>query len=299
MAAVVEDIMGGDRRRTLRVGRIATLVLAVLVALTTVALALSTPARNGWVTDEAGILDADTANALATRLIDLQRKTGDEVIVVTLSGLQGASIETWGNVLGESWNVGKAGGGDKGVLLIVAPNDRQVRIAVGYGLGNRISDSTAAAIIGDHILPYFRSGDFTAGIKAGVESIALQLDSSGAASTVNVERGAEPIRTSLSALWSRWKPSASTLKTLIWVGVVIVVLFFVASVSPSGGYRRRWDDDDDYNSTWGNNNRSSYRGSSWSSSNSSSGGRSSWSSSSSSSGGSSHSSFGGGATGKW
>src|SRR4051812_2635660 len=152
------------------------LLLAVLVAISPVAFALTSPERNGWVTDQAGILDAGTASAIATRLIDLQRNTGDEVVVVTLSGLQGASIETWGNLLGESWRVGRNGGHDTGVLLIVAPNDRKVRIAVGYGLGNRISDSIAAAIISDHILPYFKQGDFARGVKAGVDSIAIQLD---------------------------------------------------------------------------------------------------------------------------
>ncbi len=152
------------------------LLLVIFLAISPGAFALTTPERNGWVTDEAGILDANTASAIATRLVDLQRDTGDEVVVVTLRSLQGASIETWGNMLGESWRVGRSGGNDAGVLLIVAPNEREVRIAVGYGLGNRISDSIATMIIADHILPYFRQGDFARGVRAGVDSIALQLD---------------------------------------------------------------------------------------------------------------------------
>jgi uncharacterized protein len=269
------------------------LLLFVLLAISPAAFAFSAPERTGWVTDEAGILDSDTAAALAATLSDLQRKTGDEVVVVTLKSLQGASIETWGNVLGESWGIGRSNGHDTGALLIVAPNDRKVRIAVGYGLGNRISDAIADAIITDHILPYFRQGDFVQGVKSGVGSIVLQLDRASGTTTVpsstDVERGAYPVKFQQPSFWQwlRWKltPSHHTKVIAFWVAVVVIVLVLMMMTNFGGGRRRYYDDDG-----WG----SSSSGGGWSSS--SGGGSSSSGGGSSSSGGGS---FGGGATGSW
>jgi uncharacterized protein len=266
-------------------------VLGVLLCalLATVAFAFTTPERNGWVTDQAKILAAADAAGIAGLLEEHQRETGDEVVVVTLDSLQGAAIETWGNVLGESWGVGRANH-DTGVLLIVAPNDRKVRIAVGYGLTNRISDSVAAMIIADHIIPYFKQGDFSAGVHAGVNSILLQLDRSrgvtAAPTTVDVERGAYPVQFRQPSFWEwlRWKLTPSHDAKIIAIFIVIFVVVFiwmVLNVNNIGSGRRRYYDDDD--DSWGSSNHHS-----------SGGGFSSGSGSSHSSG-----SFGGGATGSW
>jgi uncharacterized protein len=271
------------------------LLLFVLLAIAPAAFAFTAPERTGWVTDEAGILDSDTAAALAATLSDLQRKTGDEVVVVTLNSLQGASIETWGNVLGESWGIGRSNGHDTGALLIVAPNDRKVRIAVGYGLGNRISDQIADSIITDHILPYFKQGDFVQGVRSGVGSIVLQLDRPRGATTVpsstDVERGAYPVRFQQPSFWQwlRWKltPSHQAKVIALWVTLIVIVVFVVMLISSGGGGGGWYGYDDNSNdSGW----FSSSGGSGWSS-----GGGGSSSGSSSSGGGS----FGGGATGSW
>jgi len=265
------------------------LFAAILCLISALSAAFSIPERNGWVTDQARILDQDSADALARRLHDIQHDTGDEVVVVTLGSLQGTSIEHWGNLLGETWQVGKANGKDNGVVLVVAPNDRQVRLAVGYGLSNRIPDSVAATIISDHILPYFRAGDFKAGIRAGIESIAIQLDP---ATPV-----APPTR-STTSIWassfSQLIPSMATVKTFVFWGVIVLVVLIVLIFNATNvGPRRRWND---YNGGWGNSGwGSSSSSSSWSSSSwSSSGGGSSGGGSSGGGG-----SFGGGASGSW
>ena len=267
------------------------LFLVAVFAITSAAYAFTAPERTGWVTDEAGLLDSSTAAGIASMLSDLQGKTGDEVVVVTLKSLQGATIETWGNVLGESWGIGRSGGADTGALLIVAPNDRKVRIAVGYGLGNRISDQIADSIIADHILPYFRQGDFVQGIRSGVSSIVLQLDrprgTTTAQSTIDVERGAYPVKVYRQSFWQwlRWKltPSHQTKVIAFWVLIIIVVIIVMTLTDFGSGRRgRRYYDNDG----WG----SSSSGGGWSS-----GGGGSSHSSSSSGGGS----FGGGATGSW
>jgi uncharacterized protein len=267
------------------------LLLLALLAISNSAFAFTAPERTGWVTDEAGILDSDTAAGIANKLTDLQRKTGDEVVVVTLKSLQGASIETWGNVLGESWGVGRGSGRDAGALLIVAPNDRKVRIAVGYGLGNRISDAIAEAIIADHILPYFRQGDCTQGIISGLNSIILQLDrprgTTAVPSSMDVERGAYPVAVQRPTFWQwlRWRltPSHETQVIAFWLAVAII---FVIVVLWSNGTGWGWGDYNDYDDDgwWFSNGG---------------GGGSSSGGSSFSSGGSSGGSFGGGSTGSW
>jgi uncharacterized protein len=269
--------MTGIERR----GRLAGLCFAILLVLIAAAHAYSTPARTGWVTDEAGLLDSATANSLATRLAELQQATGVEVVVVTLKSLQGTSIETWGNALGESWKVGRSGGKDNGVLLIVAPNDRKVRIAVGYGVGNRIPDAVSAAIIADHVLPYFRSGDFPRGITAGVNGIGSQLRGVTAS---DVEKGTYAVRP--TSFWS-WlgdalTPGSHTLVIACWVlAGICIAIWLVRNVSTG-----RWRGSGSGWNTYGGSGSSSF----WDWSDSFTGGGSS---------GSSGGGFSGGSTGSW
>src|SRR5690348_12214059 len=114
------------------------------------------PDRTGYVTDQARILDGPTIDALTRRLGDLQHHTGFEVVVLTVDSLEGYSIEKWGEAVGQYWNVGAGSGDATGAILIVAPNERKVRIAVGDGLRRHLSDATAADIISDDILPFFK-----------------------------------------------------------------------------------------------------------------------------------------------
>jgi uncharacterized protein len=105
----------------------------VLVIAVASALALTFPALTGRVVDEAGILDPATKAALEQKLADFEAKTTGQLVVVTVKSLQGTSIEDYGYQLGRFWQIGQK---DKntGALLIIAPNERKVRIEVGYGL---------------------------------------------------------------------------------------------------------------------------------------------------------------------
>jgi uncharacterized protein len=135
---------------------------------------LSFPALTGRVVDDAGLLDASTTAALTQSLADLERKTTDQLVVVTLKSLQGTSIEDYGYQLGRRWQIGQK---DKnnGVLLIVAPNERKVRIEVGYGLEGTLTDAVSKLIIENSILPRFKVADYAGGIKRGVEDIIQVL----------------------------------------------------------------------------------------------------------------------------
>ena len=98
-------------------------------------------------------------------------------MVATLESLQGLPIEDYGYQLGREWGIGQAGK-DNGALLIVAPEEREVRIEVGYGLEGELTDALSRTIIETSILPRFRQGDFAAGIKAGVAAMIETLGGS-------------------------------------------------------------------------------------------------------------------------
>ena len=156
--------------------RIPVMALAVVLgfALLPAAAAPNFPALTGRVVDDAGLLSPEDRQALTAELKALEDKSSDQLVVVTLPSLQGYPIEDFGYQLGRHWGIGTAKL-DNGVLLIVAPNERKVRIEVGYGLEPILTDALTKIIIENGILPRFRAGDFPGGIKDGVRDIALAL----------------------------------------------------------------------------------------------------------------------------
>lgn len=135
------------------------------------------PALTGRVVDAAGILSPQARAALEAKLAAQEAKTSDQFVVATVPTLEGTSVEDYANRLFRFWKLGQ---GDKnnGVLLLVAPNDRRVRIEVGYGLEGVLPDAVASTIIGTAIVPAFRSGDFAGGVEKGADAVIeiLNLD---------------------------------------------------------------------------------------------------------------------------
>jgi uncharacterized protein len=128
------------------------------------------PELAGRVTDEAGLLSPADKTDIEADLASLEQTSTDQLAVVTVKSLQGYSIEDYGIGLARKWGIGQKGK-DNGVLLIVAPNDRKVRIEVGRRLEPFLTDTMAALIIENAILPKFRRGDFAGGIKDGIRDI--------------------------------------------------------------------------------------------------------------------------------
>jgi uncharacterized protein len=149
-----------------------SLVLAVaLIGSITVAIAdPKFPPLTGRIVDEAGLLPADDRRAIEQDLKALEAKSTDQLVIYTTRSLQGYPIEDFGYRLGRFWQIGQK---DKnnGVILIVAPGDRKVRIEVGRGLEPQLTDLMSKLIIENAILPAFRRNDFAGGIKAGVRDI--------------------------------------------------------------------------------------------------------------------------------
>lgn len=148
-----------------------TLGLALLLSLPfALSAELTFPALTGRVVDEAGLLSARERDDLSQRLASFERSTSNQLVVVTLSSLGELSIEEYGYQLGRAWGIGTREH-NNGVLLIIAPNERKVRIEVGYGLEGALPDAIAANIIQSQILPAFKHSNMAAGVSAGVASI--------------------------------------------------------------------------------------------------------------------------------
>lgn len=132
------------------------------------------PTLSGRVVDDAGLLSRSERSALAARLARLEAATRHQFVVVTVPRLHGQTIETFGVRLGRTWGIGRKGVND-GVLLIVAPNERKVRIEVGTGVENRLTDRWCGRIIRQVIVPRFEAGDMAGGISDGAAAIIERL----------------------------------------------------------------------------------------------------------------------------
>jgi len=137
------------------------------------------PALTGRVVDTADLLTPDEEGLLTRELAASEKKTRAQFVVVTLPSLGGRRIEDVGVELGRKWGIGRRDI-DDGVMLIVAPTERKVRIEVAYGLEGVLRDEEAKAIITDHIMPRFKQGDMAGGVMAGSTAIIREIDVPGA-----------------------------------------------------------------------------------------------------------------------
>ena len=151
-----------------------SLVLSVLFASWCVG-AVDIPYLTGRVTDNAGILSDDARKAITQRLKDHEDKTTNQIAVLTVPTLDGTGIEEYAVSVFKVWKLGQKGK-DNGILVVVAPNDRRMRIEVGYGLESVITDGIAGSIIRNVMTPNFKSGDYNKGIKDGVGALTNILE---------------------------------------------------------------------------------------------------------------------------
>jgi len=153
---------------------LAGLLLALLALIASPAQALTFPAFTGLVVDQANIIPADRKAALTQKLEDFQQKTHRQLVVATVSSLEGDDIQDYGYQLGRAWGVGLKGA-DNGAILLIAPNERKVGIETGYGVEGALTDAFSSVIIQSKILPAFKAGDMPSGIEAGADAIIAQL----------------------------------------------------------------------------------------------------------------------------
>lgn len=150
------------------------IILVVLLLFPTLLLAANYPSSEGYVNDFAGLMDSETKQKLVELTRDLEAKTGAELAIVSVKSLQGKDIETYSNEIFKQWEIGKAKE-DNGVLLLVALNERKVRIEVGYGLEGVLPDGKTGRILDERVLPYFKENQYAEGLYAGAQAIAAEI----------------------------------------------------------------------------------------------------------------------------
>jgi uncharacterized protein len=218
---------GHDDRTTRRLGALALILSAILAV---VALAFPAdaapvyPKLAGRVTDAAGILPAETVAKLDGELAALEKKTSIQLVVATVPDLQGYEIDEYGYQLGRAWGIGQKGQ-NNGALLIVAPNERKVRIEVGYGLEGMLTDALTSQIIRRDIIPRFKAGDMAGGVVAGADAIIK---------VVEMPEGDRAMAAAEAAQADRDRSRGPSLGTIIWLVIMLIWLFFAISRSKRG-----------------------------------------------------------------
>jgi len=197
--------------------------LALIVLPVSAALAQSTPEfpeLSGRVVDKAEMLSPATESRITQMLQAHEQATTEQVVVVTVPDLQGYAIEDYGYQLGRQWGIGQKGE-DNGALLIVAQQERKIRIEVGYGLEGRLTDATSATIINQIMTPAFKQGQFEEGIGNGVAAMVQVL-------------GGEPLAVpSRTAGGPQEKPNLS-LVSLFFL-IIMAVIYFIGGGRGRGG----------------------------------------------------------------
>lgn len=184
------------------------------------ALAEDLPALRAHVNDYAQILPTDRATALEARLADYEARTQHQFALLTVDSLAGQDIETYSIHLAEKWKLGKKGK-DDGLIVVIAKNDRKMRIEVGYGLEGVIPDAIASRIVREVLTPAFRDGDFAGGIDAAF-AVLIHAAGGGAPGDAAAARA----------------PRKASRKSLFGPLILPLLIFFVLSML-SGGRRGR------------------------------------------------------------
>jgi len=151
------------------------LITAMLLSAALQAYGADIPFLTGRVTDNAQILTGEAKKSIAESLKTHEAATGNQIAVLTLPTLDGQSIEEYAVAVFKAWKLGQKGK-DNGILLIVVPDDRRLRIEVGYGLEGTLTDGMAGSIIRDTITPHFKKNDYNSGIQSGVKAIVDVLE---------------------------------------------------------------------------------------------------------------------------
>ena len=133
------------------------------------------PPLTGRVVDQTGTLSANDIASLTQKLQDLERRKGSQVAVLIVPTTQPETIEQFSIRVADAWKIGRKKI-DDGALMVVAKNDRHLRVEVGYGLEGSLTDVTTKRIIDEEITPRFRAGDFAGGISAGIERMIKVID---------------------------------------------------------------------------------------------------------------------------
>ena len=225
--------------------RRAVLALVLASAAAVPVVGLEVPRLERRVTDLAGMLSASAAQAMEAELERLEAETGVQVAVLTIPSLEGQPLEDYSLRVVEVWQLGREDR-DNGVLVLIARDDRKIRIEVGYGLEGVLPDALCGRIIDHAMKPAFRQGDFSGGTRQAVEVIAAAVrgDPDAAAAVAAPEAAAPELGTMIAmtavflAVIGTFAMSALFTKGAVaWFLYLFLVPFFFALPSAVVGVR--------------------------------------------------------------
>ena len=150
-------------------------VLALVAVFAVAAPAADVPYLSGRVVDNAELLAPGTADRIGILLREHESRSGNQIAVLTTPSLEGESIEEYALKVFNTWKLGQKGK-DNGVLMVIVPGERRMRIEVGYGLEGTLTDVAANRIIRNVMAPLFKAEDFNAGVEQGVAAVVTQLE---------------------------------------------------------------------------------------------------------------------------
>jgi uncharacterized protein len=209
--------------------------LIVLYWLATAAAAqdMGIPYLSGRVVDQAAILSAQARERLAVMVQAHERARGNQIVVLTVPTLGGKSVEDYAVRVFEEWKLGSLGK-DNGVLILVVPQDRRVRLEVGYGLEGMLTDATASRIIRDLMTPRFREGNYDVGIEAGITAVIQILEGSHSAGADADWLDPEGKKTSRFHVRAPDMPLAERILIGAFVFGIVGLFTFMGLVTPGG-----------------------------------------------------------------
>lgn len=210
--------------------RLLRLILLIVALAATPAAAQEFPALTGRVVDAADLLTPQQEQQLTHRLEALERASSRQLVIATVPSLQDRPIEDYGYQLGRHWRIGQQGA-NNGAILLVAPNERKVRVEVGYGLEPILTDAFSNTVIDQQILPRFRDGDMGAGIMAGANALIEQLGAPPEEAERRALAAAERQRSAEGG-------GATLLGVLFWMVVVAILIFAMVRRGVRRGGRR-------------------------------------------------------------
>jgi uncharacterized protein len=204
-------------------------LVPALVGLAALARAATTPIPppEGFVTDRANLLPAETREQLTRLLEELQQKTSAEIAVVTVDSTAPLDDFTYAMRLAEAWKPGRKAE-DTGIVFLVAPHDRKLRVLVGYGLESVLPDGLVGEIEDREIIPRFKAGDYPDGIVRGVTALAQRI----AADRGVTLTGAPPLQATR-------RPERLVLSPLVVLGLLVFLLVVLYLAQRQSGFVRR------------------------------------------------------------
>lgn len=209
----------------------AALAMTLALWLAAPAAAQTFPQLTGRVVDQANLLRPEQELDLTSKSAALEAQTGRQFVVATVSSLEGREIEDYGYRLGRHWGIGDEKN-DDGVILLVAPNEKKVRIETGYGAEGFLPDILAGRIIRDEILPRFRQGDMAGGIVAGADRIVQTMSLPAG----EAQQQAEQVHQQETA---RSRSGFNPVPIVFWAMVILFVLMSMGRRSAGRRYRGR------------------------------------------------------------